>query len=86
MSTATFDRASLMMAARCVTQGPTPLFELRVSTTCAPSARRSAARYDATLKLKEASVSPPSVSVPVVSHASVVRPLKTGASMTEGAV
>ena len=56
MSTAASACASLMMAARCVTHGPTPLFELRVSTTLAPSARRSAARYIATLKLKEASV------------------------------
>ena len=44
MSTATSAWASLMMAARVVTQGPTPWLFGRVSTTVAPSACRSACR------------------------------------------
>ena len=44
MSTATSAWASLMMAARVVTHGPTPSLFGRVSTTVAPSACRSASR------------------------------------------
>ncbi len=86
MSTDTSAWAALMMAARVVTHGPTPSLFGRVSTTPAPSASRSAARYVATLKLNWASVYPPSVAVPVVSHASSPVPLKTGWSMTAGAL
>ena len=44
MDTAALAWASLPMAARSVTQGPTPVLEVRVSTTVAPAARRSAVR------------------------------------------
>ena len=44
MSTATSAWASLMMAARVVTHGPMPALLVRVMTTVAPSASRSACR------------------------------------------
>src|SRR5712691_2900284 len=54
--TAALPRAPLPMTARSVTHGPTPVLLVRVSTTVAPSARKSAARYRATFQLNSASV------------------------------
>ena len=45
-----------MIAARLFTHGPTPVFVVRVMTTFAPSAIRSARRSVATSKLNSASV------------------------------
>src|SRR5215471_11428588 len=70
-----------MIWALVVTHGPTPWSLVRVMTTRAPSAIRSARRYVATLRLNRDSVYPLAVAVPVVSQVSSARPFQTIVSM-----
>ena len=81
MSMATPERAALRIPARRFTHGPAPWLLVRVSTTRAPARRRSARRYIATVKVNRASVYPPAVCVPVVSHVSGSRPFQISRSM-----
>src|SRR2546429_126426 len=84
METATAACASLPIAARLSTQGPTLVLSVRVMTTLAPAARRSVASRFATSNVKAASWYPLLVWVPVVSQAFVPVPIGTGLLMISG--
>src|SRR2546423_1141274 len=84
IETATAACASLPIAARLSTQGPTLVLSVRVMTSFAPAARSSVASRFATSNVNAASEYPELVEVPVVSHAFVPVPIGTGWLMISG--
>src|SRR6266545_613034 len=84
IETATAARASLPIAARLSTHGPTPMLSERVVTTLAPAALSSDTSRVATSKVNAASEYPELVEVPVVSQGLVPVPIGTSWLMISG--
>src|SRR5437763_4540664 len=84
MEIATLACASLPIAARLSTHGPTLVLSVRVMTTFAPAARSRATSRVATSNVNAASGYPLLVEVPVVSHSLVPVPIGTCLLMISG--